>query len=141
MLFFQEQDCPNYKIYNGSKPRGLILSSKKGLCNAQIMQSNWQTAIRNQVRANDMRPGSRVFKLILRQDGQWRIVPSLSISSCLNSLQIQKQRKFPREACQIRYTTAYGTSKSCLVLVYVSRNNFFVLSSSCAFWLYSYRHT
>ena len=66
MMFFGQQDCPNYKVYCGSKPRGMIWHSKKGKCNAQVMDkctnlraADNGAATRHQVRANDMRPESK----------------------------------------------------------------------------------
>ena len=50
-------------------PRGMILHSKKGKCNAQVMNkctnlraADNGAATRSQVRPNDMRPESRVFR-------------------------------------------------------------------------------
>ena len=57
---------PNYEIYCGSKPRGMILHSEKGKCNVQVMDkctnlraADKGAATRPKVRANDMRPVSK----------------------------------------------------------------------------------
>ena len=75
MIFFQQQDCPKYKIYYGSKPRGMVLSSKMGLCNAQIMWRNGQM----------YNFESRVFQAINWHNRQWRISLSLLYLPGLNT--------------------------------------------------------
>ena len=66
---------PNYEIYCGSKPRGMILHSEKGKCNVQVMDkctnlraADKGAATRPKVRANDMRPESRVFIMKAQKD-------------------------------------------------------------------------
>ena len=56
-------------------PRGMILHSKKGKCNAQVMNkctnlraADNGAATRSQVRPNDMRPESRVFRKKAQKD-------------------------------------------------------------------------
>ena len=81
MIFIQQQDCLNYEVYNGSKPRRMTFHSNNGLCNAHRMKRNKLSANRRQVRANDMRPGTRVFKADIQTEWKEWIVPSLSIPS------------------------------------------------------------